>query len=198
MKLEAELKKYGNKYLSPGRSGQSPILSRNWKDWKWRQSCTIISFHSRRHSLYYVESGGAAESQMVCSRFRLYGPGNNLIIALCHDYRLCRGLMGALGLALAVLLKLYEMFFNMPSQMGMISPVYSISGSLLSPGLRWRLWGCRSVPFPCSRLQPCGLRAFRWGKKILLEKLPFVWNILIQEMAVRNIIRNEGQTFSFS
>ncbi|MGI6553596.1 MAG: ABC transporter permease [Bacillota bacterium] len=205
LKLEAELKKYGLINIYPREDQVShQILIQELEGLEVAAKAVPLLFLSIAGAILYIMLKRMVEQQRgQIGVLKGFGYTDREIISHYLLYAMiigfAGGLMGAfLGLALArPFTKLYEMFFNMPSQMGMISPVYSISGSLLSTGIAALAGygGCRSVLSlqPAAAMRPPGLPV---GKKILLEKLPFVWNMLtIQgKMAVRNIIRNKGRS----
>ncbi|MDI3534508.1 MAG: putative transport system permease protein [Thermosediminibacterales bacterium] len=103
-----------------------------------------------------------------------------------------------MGIALSYpFTSLYQMFFNMPGLSSKFSPLYLIFSILLSLlfSIVAGYQGCKKVLTlePAEAMKP---PAPPIGKKVLLEKISFFWNMLTVQgkMAVRNISRNKGRS----
>ncbi|WP_051533694.1 ABC transporter permease [Desulfitibacter alkalitolerans] len=109
------------------------------------------------------------------------------------------GILGAiLGMFLSgPLTAMYQLFFNMPGLAGGFQIKYLIFGIMLSLGfsLIAGYQGCKRVLTlePAEAMRP---PAPVIGKKVLLEKIGFIWNMFTVQgmMAVRNISRNKGRS----
>jgi len=117
-----------------------------------------------------------------------------LVIALSGSF-----IGGILGIILAgPFTSMYRLFFNMPEAPDNFSILYLILGIVLSLtfALGAGYQGCKNILKlePAQALRPPSPPS---GRRILLERIPFFWNMLTVQgmMAVRNISRNKGRSF---
>ncbi|MGI6225514.1 MAG: ABC transporter permease [Peptococcales bacterium] len=134
---------------------------------------------------------------------KAFGYTQNEIIRHYLSYPFIISLLGSsLGGLLGIIFAspmtaFYLTFFNMPELSGNFSFKYFIIGIILS--LFFSLFagyqGCKKILTlePAEAMRPS---APIIGKKVLLEKFAFIWNMLTVQgmMAIRNISRNKGRS----
>jgi len=203
--LEYELKPYGLTSLIPRADQVSHLLlTEELKGLETMAKNMPIMFLAIGAMILYIILKRMVEQQRgQIGILKAFGYTHHEILLHYLSYPVTIALVGSIiGGILGIVLSypftaFYELFFNMPDLLGKFSPLYLISGILLS--LLFSLFagyqGCKKI----LTLEPAeAMRAPAppHGKKTWIEKISFVWNMLTVQgmMAVRNLSRNKGRS----
>ena len=204
-KLTAELKPYGLTALYPRDDQISHLLLTMELDSLGSMARTLpVMFLLIAAMILYIVLKRLTEQQRgQIGILKALGYTQGEIIIHYLFYAVLVGLVGGIiGVISGVfllqpLMALFKVFFNMPSAAGSFTFSYLFFGVLLSLGfsLFAGYQGCKKVLAlePALAMLP---PAPPIGKKVLLEKVKLIWNMLTAQsmIAVRNISRSKGRS----
>ncbi|MGI6451413.1 MAG: ABC transporter permease [Desulfitobacteriia bacterium] len=203
--LEAELKPYGLKSIYPRKDQTSNLLlSQELTSLEATAKYMPLLFLAVAAMILYIMLKRMIELQRTqLGTLKAFGYTNFEIMFHYLSYALLTGLIGGLlgGLLGSALtepfLSLYRQYFNMPGLEAAFSPGYFLMSLLLSTifSLAAGYQGCRKILKlePAEAMRPVAPPP---GKKIILEKLAFFWQMLTVQgkMALRSMLRNKLRT----
>ncbi len=204
-KLTAELKPYGLTALYPRDDQISHLLLTMELDslGSMARALPVMFLLIAAMILYIVLKRLTEQQRGQIGILKALGYTQGEIIIHYLFYAVLVGLVGGIiGVISGVfllqpLMALFKVFFNMPSAAGSFTFSYLFFGVLLSLGfsLFAGYQGCKKVLAlePALAMLP---PAPPIGKKVLLEKVKLIWNMLTAQsmIAVRNISRSKGRS----
>lgn len=204
-KLTAELKPYGLTALYPRDDQISHLLLTMELDslGSMARALPVMFLLIAAMILYIVLKRLTEQQRGQIGILKALGYTQGEIIIHYLSYAVLVGLVGGIiGVISGVfllqpLMALFKVFFNMPSAAGSFTFSYLFFGVLLSLGfsLFAGYQGCKKVLAlePALAMLP---PAPPIGKKVLLEKVKLIWNMLTAQsmIAVRNISRSKGRS----
>lgn len=203
--LQDALKPYGLINIIPRAEQTSHLLlSEELKSLEAMSTSLPIIFLAIAAMILYITLKRLIEQQRgQIGILKAFGYSTQEILIHYLSYSLIIALVGSflgdtLGIASSYpLTAFYQMFFNMPSLYGKFSLSYLLAGIILSVcfSLFAGYQGCKKVLTlqPAEAMRP---PAPIIGKKIWLETIPSIWNMLTVQgiMATRNLSRNKGRS----
>ncbi len=156
-------------------------------------------------SILYIMLRRMVEQQRgLIGILKAFGFTDREIITHYLGYAVFTGGVGGLGGGLLgtwlsfYFAKLYQQFYNIPGLSGRVSAEYILTATLLAVAFSVfaGYQGCKGVLrlSPAEAMRP---PAPKVGKKTLVERITFLWNILttLGKMAVRNVFRSKQRSF---
>ncbi len=203
--LEYELKTYGVIAIFPREDQMSHLLLTGELDGLQAMTKALpILFLSIAAMILYIVLKRLIEQQRgQIGILKAMGYTQTEVIVHYLSYALVIGLSGGIvGVILGFMLskpfiEMYQMFFNMPGMEVSFDPKYLFIGILISFGfsILAGYQGSKRVLSlePAEAMRPVAPVV---GKKVLIEKISFVWDMLTVQgmMAVRNISRNKARS----
>jgi len=156
-------------------------------------------------SILYIMLRRMVEQQRgLIGILKAFGFTDREIITHYLGYAVFTGGLGGLGGGLLgtwlsyYFAKMYQQFYNIPGLSGRVSAKYIITATLLATAFSVvaGYQGCKGVLrlSPAEAMRP---PAPKVGKKTLIERIGFLWNMLttLSKMAVRNVFRSKQRSF---